>query len=85
VFSLVFPNLISKEHKKTRIYYAHSIGTGCNCFMVLPVSQNIIIIQLFIYLRAELNNNIFFQFNTYLFTCKLNSPEANYRVSTSKK
>jgi hypothetical protein len=23
--------------------------------------------------------------NSYLFTCKLDSPEANYRVSTSKK
>jgi hypothetical protein len=28
---------------------------------------------------------IVIQFNSYLFTCKLNSPEANYRVSTSKK
>jgi hypothetical protein len=25
------------------------------------------------------------QFNSYLFTCKLNSPKANYKVSTSKK
>jgi hypothetical protein len=25
------------------------------------------------------------QFNSYLFTCELNSPEANYKVSSSKK
>jgi hypothetical protein len=31
------------------------------------------------------NNSIFFQFNSYLFACKLNSPEANYKVSTSNK
>jgi hypothetical protein len=33
--------------------------------------------------RAEGQYSI--QFNTYLFTCKLNSPEASYKVSTSKK
>jgi hypothetical protein len=31
------------------------------------------------------NNDNSIQFNTYLFTCKLNSPEANYKVITSKK
>jgi hypothetical protein len=25
------------------------------------------------------------QFDSYFFTCKRNSPEANYKVSTSKK
>jgi hypothetical protein len=25
------------------------------------------------------------QFNSHLFTCKLNSPEANYKISMSKK
>jgi hypothetical protein len=34
------------------------------------------------------NNSIIFNsidFNSYLFTCKRNSPEANYKVSTSKE
>jgi hypothetical protein len=31
------------------------------------------------------HNNIIIQFNSCLFTWKLNSPEANYRVSTSKR
>jgi hypothetical protein len=43
----------------------------------LYLKCNIIIIQF--------NSILIFQFNTYLFTCKLNSPEANYKVSTSKK
>jgi hypothetical protein len=28
----------------------------------------------------NINNDNSIQFNTYLFTCKLNSPEANYKV-----
>jgi hypothetical protein len=32
-----------------------------------------------------MQNPIIIQFNSYLFTCKLNSPEANYKVSTSNK
>jgi hypothetical protein len=40
-----------------------------------------------IYNSNNNNNNtiIIIQFNSCLFTCKLNSPEANYRVSTSKR
>jgi hypothetical protein len=31
------------------------------------------------------DNNNPIQFNSCLFTCKLNNPEANYRVSTGKR
>jgi hypothetical protein len=40
-------------------------------------------IVLFIVTAVIASNSI--QFNTYLFTCKLNSPEANYIVSTRYK
>jgi hypothetical protein len=30
-------------------------------------------------------NNNSIQFNSYLFACQLNSPRANYKVSTSKR
>jgi hypothetical protein len=35
--------------------------------------------------HKQTNNNNSIQFNSYLFTCKLNSTEANYKVSTSNK
>jgi hypothetical protein len=32
-----------------------------------------------------LNTKCIIKFNSYLFTCKLNSPKANYKVSTTKE
>jgi hypothetical protein len=35
--------------------------------------------------KKQANKVIIIQFNSCLFTCRLNSPEASYKVSTGKK
>jgi hypothetical protein len=43
--------------------------------IIMAKSNNILTLMIIIVIQS----------NSYLFTCKLNSPEANYRVSTSKR